>query len=272
MGTVRARNPSPPDRFTKLATQGNPQYGMGLYPGSKIHPASGGAVTPTVAPLKRQRLVDDAVQTLREAILNGRMAAGARLRQTDLADQLQISRTPIREALVRLRQEGLVELLPGGGVQVKVLDLDEAVELYDLREVLDGLAARLAAQRAEPKTITALEKALTRQAECVEKKSAAQWFPAHVAFHEEIVKAAANRHLARQSAVVRLSIRHFHPLLLRTERRLENAYAEHRAIYDAIRTHDADAAERLARAHIANAKDIVLKSMTQGESGGAVQG
>lgn len=216
--------------------------------------------------------MDDAAQTLREAILNGRMAAGARLRQTDLADQFGISRTPIREALVRLRQEGLVELLPGGGVQVKILDLDEAVEMYDLREVLDGLAARLAAGRADAATIARLDRALRCQAECVERGSAAQWFPAHVAFHEEILKAAGNRHLARLSTVIRLSIRHFHPLLLRTEHRLEHAYREHRAIWDAIRTHDGDAAERLARAHIANAKEIVLKVMAQGGRGGAVQG
>ena len=228
-------------------------------------------MTPAVAPLKRQRLVDDASQTLRDAILNGRIAAGARLRQTDLADRLGISRTPIREALVRLKAEGLVELLPGGGVQVKRLDLDEAVELYELREVLDGLAARLAAERADATALMRLEKALKRQAECVERKNATQWFPAHVAFHEEIVKAAGNGHLARLSAVVRLSIRHFHPLLLRTEHRLENAYREHRAIYDAMRTHDGNSAEQLARAHIAHAREIVLKTMTHGERNGAVQ-
>jgi DNA-binding GntR family transcriptional regulator len=224
-----------------------------------------------VAPLKRQRLVDDAVHALRKAILNGQIAGGARLRQLDLADQLGISRTPIREALVRLKAEGLVELLPGGGVQVKRLDLDEAVELYDLREMLDGLAARLAAQRAGGPALTRLEKSLKRQAESVERRNATHWFPAHVAFHEQIVVAANNRHLARLSAVVRLSIRHFHPLLLRTEHRLETAYREHRAIYDAIQSHDGDAAERLARAHIANAKEIVLKTMARTERDGAVQ-
>jgi len=226
---------------------------------------------PAVTPLKRQRLVDDAAQTLREAILSGRMAGGARLRQTDLAAQFGISRTPIREALVRLKAEGLVELLPGGGVQVKRLELDEAVELYDLREVLDGLAARLAAQRADDTTLARLGKSLKRQAECVERKNVAQWFPAHLTFHEEILKAAGNRHLARLSAVVRLSIRHFHPLLLRTEHRLENAYREQRAIFDAIRTREWDAAERLARVHIVNAKEIVLKTMAHGERDGAVQ-
>ncbi|MBI2553066.1 MAG: GntR family transcriptional regulator, partial [Candidatus Rokubacteria bacterium] len=80
--------------------------------------------------------MDDATQALRDAILSGRFPAGARLRQTDLAAQLAISRTPIREALGRLQQEGLIELLPGGGVRVALLDLTEAAELYDLREVL----------------------------------------------------------------------------------------------------------------------------------------
>ena len=120
-----------------------------------------------VAPLKRRRLVDDATQILRNAILNGRLRDGTRLRQTDLADQLRISRTPIREALVRLQNEGLVELLPGGGVRVKLLDADEAVALYDLREVLDGLAARLAAARATPATCARLERALARMARCL---------------------------------------------------------------------------------------------------------
>src|SRR5688500_6344608 len=210
-----------------------------------------------VAPLKRRRLVDDAVQMLRAAILKGRMVDGARLRQTDLADQLGISRTPIREALVRLQEEGLVELLPGGGVRVKVLNLDEAVELYDVREVLDGLAARLAAGRIDAPGRGRLDRALARQAVCIERGDAGPWFAAHVAFHEEIVRAARHRQLARLSTVVRLSIRRFHPLLLRTVHRLEHAYAEHRALYDAIRTHDADGAERLARAHIASAREIV---------------
>lgn len=219
---------------------------------------------PEVGPLQRRRLVDDATQTLRDAILNGRFQAGARLRQTDLAAQLAISRTPIREAMGRLQQEGLIELLPrGGGVRVALLDLTEAAELYDLREVLDGLAARLAAHRADEAGLGRVRKALGRMAQCLERKDSNQWFGAHVAFHDEILRASGNKRLQGLSAVVRLSIRHFHPLLLKTENRLEDAYREHRGIYEAIAAHDAEAAERFARAHIANAKDIVLKVMTQ---------
>jgi DNA-binding GntR family transcriptional regulator len=225
-----------------------------------------------VGPLQRRRLVDDATQALRDAILAGRLAAGARLRQTDLAQQLHISRTPIREALGRLQQEGLVDLLPHGGVRVVLLDLDEAVELYELREVLDGLAARLAASRIEAGRLATCERALERMGRSLERPNGSQWFAAHVLFHEEIVRAAGNRRLQRLQPVVRLSIRHFHPLLLRTERRPETAHREHRRILDAIAAHDAEAAEREARAHIVNAREIVLKQLTQGARDAAVQG
>lgn len=222
-------------------------------------------------PLRRQRLVDEATEALREAILAGRLAAGARLRQTELAGQLHISRTPIREALGRLRHEGLVELLPRGGVRVAVLDLDEAVALYDLREVLDGLAARLAARQIEPGVVARLERALDRMARCLERRNPSQWFGAHVLFHEEIFRAAGNRRLQALLPVVGLSIRRFHPLLLRTERRLESALAEHRRIFAAIAAHDGEAAEREARTHIVNAREIVLKLMSRGAPDGAVQ-
>jgi len=226
---------------------------------------------PIGEPLTRRRLVDDATQALRDAILAGRLAAGARLRQTDLAGQLHISRTPIRDALGRLQQEGLVELLPRGGVRVTLLDLDEAVELYDVREVLDGLAARLAARRIEPPGLETLARALDRMTRCLERRNPNQWFGAHVLFHETIFRAAGNRRLHALLPVVRLSIRHFHPLLLRTGDRLETADREHRRIFEAVAAHDAEAAEREARAHITSAKEIVLKLIAQGVRDGAVQ-
>lgn len=226
---------------------------------------------PLVAPLRRLRLVDEATKTLRDAILNGRFVPGARLRQTDLADRLGISRTPIREALGRLQHEGLVELLPGGGVRVALLDLAEAVELYDLREVLDGLAARLAAARATPAELATLDRALGRMRQCLERRDANQWFGAHVAFHDAIFRASGHVRLQSLSAVVRLSIQRFHPLLLRTPHRLEDAHREHRGIYEAIVAGNGERAERLARAHIANAKTIVLKVMGDGDLDGIVQ-
>ncbi len=220
-----------------------------------------------VAPLQRRRLVDDATHALRDAILRGELAEGERLRQTDLADRLRISRTPIREALGRLQHEGLVELLPQGGVRVTSLDADEAVELYDLREVLDGLAARLAARRPTAAMHAILERAVERMAQALGDDDPSDWFPAHVAFHDELFRASGHGRLRQLSSVVALSIRRFHPLLLRTPTRLADACREHHAILDAIVARDGDLAERLARAHIVNAKEIVLKAMTRGPAG-----
>jgi DNA-binding GntR family transcriptional regulator len=224
-----------------------------------------------VSPLARRRLVDDATQALRDAILAGRFPAGARLRQTDLADQLGISRTPIREALGRLEYEGLVRLMPRGGVSVAVLDLEAAAALYDVREVLDGLAARLAAQRASKADLARLDQALAAMAQCLERGDANQWFAAHVQFHDAIFAASGNPRLVGLSTVVRQSIQHFHPLLLRTDRRLEAALAEHRAIHAAIAGRAAEEAERRAREHIVNAKAIVLRMLAEGARDGAVQ-
>lgn len=224
--------------------------------------ASGKGTRGVVAPIQRTRLVDEAALSLREAILSGHLAQGTRLRQVELAGQLGISRTPLREALMKLEQEGLIELLPAGGLRVKLLNLDEAVELYDIREVLDGLAARLAAQRIADSDVRDLERSLGRMEECLASQDAHRWFVAHVAFHDTIFRASGNGRLRGLSSVVRLSIQHFHPLLLTTENRLKEAYHQHREIFEAIARHDAEAAERLARAHIASAKEIVLKKVT----------
>lgn len=216
-----------------------------------------------VSPLKRTRLVDEAARALREGILTGEFASGTRLPQLQLAAQLGISRTPLREALMKLEQEGLINLLPGGGLRVTLLNLDEAVELYDIREVLDGLAARLAAERISERGVRDLERHQARMKECLIRQDAHSWFVAHVAFHDEIFRASGSGRLVGLSAVVRLSIQRFHPVLLTTPNRLADAYREHSQIFEAIRVHDAEAAERLARAHIVSARDIVLKAMSR---------
>ncbi len=160
-------------------------------------------------------------------------------------------------------------------MSVTALDLAEAVALYDVREVLDGLAARLAARHAGAAELAGLARALAAMRRCVERGDAHQWFPAHVSFHDGIFKASGNARLTALATVVPQSIQHFHPLLLKTERRLEAAFAEHRAVFEAIAAHDAAAAERHARAHITHAKAVVERTMaraTKGERHGAVQG
>lgn len=212
-------------------------------------------------PLPRTRLVDQAAAALREAILSGQLRAGTPLRELDLAEQFSISRTPLREALMKLEQEGLIERVAARGVRVKRLDPTEALHLYELREALDGLAARLAAQRIADRDLRELEHHVERMERCEMPAQAHDWFVAHVSFHDLIFRASQNPHLEQLARLVRLSIQQLHPTLLSTLYRVKAACQEHRAIFEAIARHDPEAAERAARTHIAAARDAAGKAM-----------
>ena len=212
------------------------------------------------------RLVDEASKAIREVILTGELPPGSQLRQADLAEKMRISRTPLREALMKLEQEGLIAVLPRRGFRVVDLKLEEAIELYELREMLDGLAARLAAQRAGDDVLKTLSDFVGKMDACVQRQDAHGWLIHHGAFHEEIFKASRNRRLIGLMANIRLSIQRFHPVLLNTQDRLRKAFREHELIFRAIRSHDPDTAERLARLHIASARDIIIK-LTKDEMG-----
>ena len=214
-----------------------------------------------VAPIRRMRLVDEATRLIRDMILAGTLKGGTRLGQVELARQMGISRTPLREALMRLEQEGLIAMLPQGGLRVVELDAEGAIELYEIREVLDGLAARLAAMRTGNEGLKALEGHLKKMEGAMKSGNAHNWFINHHAFHEEIFRLCGNGRVLGLSANVRLSIQRFHQLLLTTPNRLEIAFAEHKEIYNAIKAGDPVRAEAEARRHIANAREIVVGVM-----------
>jgi len=203
--------------------------------------------------------------------LNGQMAPGERLRESDLARRLAISRTPLREALMKLEQEGLIERLPSGTPRVRLLDIDEAIQLYEVREVLDGLAARLAAAHIATSDVAALGGLLADMEHHAIPSQAHAWFAAHVAFHDRIFVASANAPLRQLASVVRLSIQRLHPLLLATstERRAE-AQREHTRVFEAIARGDGDVAERCARGHIAAAREAARAVVAEARRGGVI--
>jgi len=219
-----------------------------------------------VVPIRRIRLVDEATRIVRDAILKGKFVPGTRLRQVELANQLGISRTPLRESLMKLEQEGLIARLSRGGLTVVQLEFNEAIELYEIREMLDGLAAALTARRMNDSILKILEDHIKRMEKCVQKQNAHEWFVHHVGFHEAIMEASGNTRLLNLISNVRLSIQRFHPVLLTTPDRLNKAFQEHVAIFRAIKAGDPKAAERLARLHIVNAREIVIGLSTEPES------
>lgn len=129
--------------------------------------------------ISKRRLVDEAARALREAILDGRLRPGQRLLQDRLAEMLGVSRTPIREALQRLEREGLVRSVGRQGMVVAQLAAQDIEEIYDVREVLEGLAARLAASRISQAQLNTLRKSLERMAGHAEKGDARRWLEAN---------------------------------------------------------------------------------------------
>jgi DNA-binding GntR family transcriptional regulator len=201
-----------------------------------------------------QRVYDEVIDGLRQ----GRYRPGDRIRSEEIARAFEVSRTPVREALYRLQERGLLEMTPAG-LAVAALDRRAVIELYAMRELLEGAAARFAAENAAPGDIE--EIAAVTAAFAATAHDPARQAEFNRAFHDAIHEAARNRYLLG-------TLRGLHDTLLllpgttfETEGRHAGAVDEHEAILHAIRARDADEAERLSRAHIVRARDARLRMM-----------
>lgn len=193
----------------------------------------------------------DAYEKLLAAIEDGSLPPGIRLREAELATQLAISRTPVREALKRLELQGLVTHEPHHGAVVAGLEYGQMTEMYLLREVLEGTAARLAAQHA-----TAVEIGVLRQ--MVDRDRHLVGTPSDLArtnrqFHQQVRDAGGNRYVTAALETLRLSLALLAGTTLGLPGRAADSVEEHAAIVDRIAARDPEGAEQAARQHILNA-------------------
>ena len=140
--------------------------------------------------IPRRRLVDEAATAIRKAIIDGTFKPGDRLPEDRLATMLGVSRTPLREAFRMLEEEGLVAVSTGRGVEVVRLDTEEASDLYDVREVLDGLAARRAADRIRPESLQELLRLVDTMHKVLAVGDFDGWLQCNVRFHEAVAEAS----------------------------------------------------------------------------------
>lgn len=203
------------------------------------------------------------VASVREMILDGRLSAGARLGEVELAARLGVSRTPVREALTRLGAEGLVELSPNRGARVATWTRAEIEAIFDLRSALEPRLTALAVGRATADDIEELDD-LARQMLQVGLPGRAQdldaLVPLNRAFHGRLVELAGHSALANAlSAAVKspLQLRNFHTYDQRSMRR---SLAHHVEIVDALRAGDAIWATSVMTAHIHNARAVMVRA------------
>lgn len=219
-------------------------------------------------------------EVIRGKLLGGTLKPGSRLSDDHLARELGISRSPVREAINQLASEGLLELRPRSGAYVKEPDPDELEELYELREALEGFAARKAATRIDRAGQAELDRLCRDMRAVVEECRArptkiadadlVQRFLANdLEFHKVILSAAGNGRMTKLVADFKILTRVFgyvpvdHDLPL-----MANSYLYHKRVAQAVRRRDARAAGSWMVKHIRAAKHIVLEGYRRRTAGG----
>lgn len=191
-------------------------------------------------------------------IRKGLLVPGARLRETEIAERLGISRTPVREALRLLENDGLVTHLPRQGATVRGLSYAEIIELYEMRTVLEGTAARLAARVALSIEIDELR---ARNAELAAAAQGPAAQELNRQFHVTLLDAARNRFLVKAISALQKTLMILGPTTLTDAERQNSAVAEHAAVIKAIADHDGDAAEHAMRNHVEAALRARVRNM-----------
>lgn len=214
---------------------------------------------------QRGTVVEIAYWTIRDAIRMGIIRSGERLMENDLAEALGMSRTPVREALRRLEVERLIENAPRRGLIVPQITLEDLVEIFQIREVLEGLAARLAAERMFPIEVEVMRQVINSAERAIAEGDTVTLTEGSPQFHPLLRKGSKN---SRLPALIELLYDSHRPLLLYefTPERASQAIAEHKAIYEAIAARDAGEAELLTREHAKNALRAYAKAYQLKES------
>jgi DNA-binding GntR family transcriptional regulator len=192
---------------------------------------------------------------LREQILTGALPPLARLVELQVAQQYDVSRTPVREALKRLVAEGMVIADPVRGMVVRDVDPAEVEDIYIIREVLDGLAARLAAERATPTDLTRLHLLMELMRESAQSQRWEAVVQTNIKFHEVLYAAARNERLALIGRSLQEAVGRYSPRALSDPERVSDVLAEHAEIVSALEASDLDAAEAAARKHLKAARN-----------------
>lgn len=205
------------------------------------------------------RLADQVYDQISQAIRDGTISTEDRIVQEKLAEEFQISRTPIREALFRMEQEGILTVAGRGGFKIRKLDRGEIEELYGTRAAIEGFAARLLAERNTRATNDRLRKIITKQ-EDLQERSAHAYFMANMNIHRAFVSATKNRFLLELFDNIWSRGSSFTLFASIGDQDLAKSLGDHLALVDAIETgNGAMAAEKMI-SHIRDGHDLQISA------------
>jgi len=207
---------------------------------------------------------ESAFKKIKEGILSSRWSLGSRLVERQLCAELGVSRTPIREAFSRLEREGLVELIPQWGVFVKKLSKSDILEIYEVRDALEGLAVRLAAKNAEENDIKTIRDMFRKMEKALENANFKELNEADNAFHFSIIKASHNKKLLDFVSMCHINVFNMpgngNPPDYASQQR---SMDEHRKILQNMVNKKGKEAEEALRKHLKNAKNRAEEQIHQ---------
>lgn len=207
-----------------------------------------------------RELVSDA---LREAIVNGTLHAGERLMEIQLAEEMGVSRTPVREAIRKLELEGFVVMIPRKGAYVSDISLKDINEVFEVRTALDALAAGLAAERITDDELEKLERLLVEIVEAIDQGDLERAVEIDTQFHDILYNASRNDRLVGIIGNLRELFQRFRSITMGYPGRLKDTVEEHKHLVEAISQRDVELAQHVARVHMENAEGILLGTLTR---------
>jgi DNA-binding GntR family transcriptional regulator len=207
-------------------------------------------------------VVDYTIDALREAIRSGRLAPGQRLVVADITAMLSVSAGPVREAIRRLTGEGLIEIVPHRGASVRQITLRDLDEIFELRGAIEGLAARLAAERAsEGGFLEELNALMEEMEQFAVSEDVAGYLRNNMAFHDLVYRMSGNDRLRVLAAQLIMPIYQVRLPQRMSRAAMELSYRDHKAIAAALITGNGDAAESAMRLHVAQAGDGLKETL-----------
>ncbi len=199
---------------------------------------------------KAPNLTVQVYSQVKRAILSGEYENGTTLTEVSLAQQMNVSRTPVREALRLLEQENLVIIRQNRSAMVNGISAEDIRDIYSIRSELEGLAAQRAAERADNKEIAALSKLVQEMESILEDFDADKMLAADDAFHQTMYELSGSRMLGFVLSEMHVYASRIRKASMSRDGRAEHTVNEHRAIYEAVLAHEPEKARDCARRHI----------------------
>jgi len=208
-----------------------------------------------------QPLREVVCETLRDAIRKGVLKPGERLMEIQLAEELGVSRTPVREAIRKLELEGYVIMMPRRGTYVANLSIRDVNEVFEIRTSLDSLASGLAAERITDEELERLQRLLVLIGEYIEENNMEKIVETDTEFHDILYQASRNTRLVGIIFNLREQLTRFRSTSMAYPGRLKETLEEHRHLVEAIAQGDALEAQRAAEEHMEKSEQTLLTSM-----------